>query len=212
MTSINAKHTSWIKQTAIAANAQKMDEAGIRTFASGYGAQNNFKEMDVEALVMLVMMHAAKDNAQDMKDMMEEMKRTNEQKQKMREAQEEMKKQRSSMSRAMLDSFRALTKPQVTVNTPQKLRVQTKPKINTKLINPSITKVNPSVNRTVSVAEVDQVIDSLRSKEDSLTEMSELRSLQLQTLMERRNQFFTTLNNIMKKISDTQDQIIQNLK
>ena len=212
MTSINAKHTSWIKRTAIAANAQKMDEARIRNLASGYGAQNNFNEMDIEALVMLVMMQVSKDNTQDMKDMMEEMKRTNEQKQKMREAQEEMKKQRYSMSRAMLDSFRALTKPQVTVSTPQKLRVQTKPTINTKLINPSITKVNPSVNRTVTVAEVDEVIDSLQSKMDILGEMSENTSLRLQLYQDRYSKFMSALSNIMKKISETQDQIIQNMK
>lgn len=49
-------------------------------------------------------------------------------------------------------------------------------------------------------------------KPDSTNDMSEMDSLQLQMMMDRRSKFVAALNNIMKKIDDTQDTIIQNLK
>jgi hypothetical protein len=57
---------------------------------------------------------------------------------------------------------------------------------------------------------VDQ--DSLKQKLDGMNEMSEMTSLRLQMMMDRRSKFMSTLSNIMKKISTTQDTIVQNLK
>ena len=37
-------------------------------------------------------------------------------------------------------------------------------------------------------------------------------SLELQTIMERRSTYIQTLSNIMKKMSSTQDSLIQNIK
>jgi len=49
-------------------------------------------------------------------------------------------------------------------------------------------------------------------KLDGMNEMSEMTSLRLQMTMDRRNKFISTLSNIMKKISTTQDMLVQNLK
>ena len=46
----------------------------------------------------------------------------------------------------------------------------------------------------------------------SMGKISEMDALRLQMLMDRRSKFITTLSNIMKKISSTQDTLIQNLK
>ncbi len=46
----------------------------------------------------------------------------------------------------------------------------------------------------------------------SLNEMSEMTSLRLQTAMDRRSKFISTLSQMMKKISTTQDILIQNIK
>jgi hypothetical protein len=43
-------------------------------------------------------------------------------------------------------------------------------------------------------------------------EMSEMISMRLQMTMDRRSKFISTLSNIMKKISTTQDTLVQNLK
>ena len=47
---------------------------------------------------------------------------------------------------------------------------------------------------------------------DSMNEMSEMTSMRLQMAMDRRSKFISTLSNIMKKISDTQGALVQNLK
>jgi len=188
-------------------NSQKMDEAGVRQLTSGYARQNNLGSMDIDALVMLVMMQSAKDSEQDMKNMLVDMKKKNEEKQKLREAQEKMEKNKNAMSKQMLDSFRLLTKPQVTAVS-QTARLQT---------NQTVTKVNRPVNSQVSTLqvsanEIKQVQDSLKLKLDGMNEMSEMTSLRLQQAMDRRSKFISTLSNIMKKISETQDSIVQNLK
>jgi len=204
MSSINARHITWIKRTATTANNQKIDEAGIRKLAAGYATQNNFNEMDIEALVSLIMMQAAKDQEQDLKNTMAELKKKNEEKQKLREAQALMEKNKNEMSRQKLDSFKQITNLKVnTVTTTPTTRVQT--------IQPS-PKVNTQANTQVSATEIKQVQDSLKSKLDSMNEMSEMTSLRLQMMMDRRSKFISTLSNIMKKISDTQSAIIQNMK
>jgi hypothetical protein len=45
-----------------------------------------------------------------------------------------------------------------------------------------------------------------------MNEMSEMTSLRLQMMMDRRSKFVETLSNIMKKISTTSDSIVQNMK
>lgn len=54
--------------------------------------------------------------------------------------------------------------------------------------------------------------EALKKKLDDMNEMSEMTSLRLQMMMDRRSKFISTLSNIMKKISTTQDTIVQNLK
>lgn len=204
MSSVNQKHITWIRRTALMVNRQNMDEAGIRQFASAYAGQNKLGNMDIEALVALVMMQSSKDNDEELRNMMAYIKKTNDEKQKLREANEEIEKSKNAMSKQMLDSFRLLTKPQVnTVSATQTTKLQT---------SPSISKVNKPANTLVSATEIKQVQDSLKSKMDSMNEMSEMTSMRLQQTMDRRSKFITALSNVMKKISETQDSIIQNMK
>jgi len=203
MNSINEKHIKWIKQTATS-NRLSMDETGIRKLVSSYASQNNFNNMDIEALVALVMMQAAKDNEQDLKDAMEQIKKTNEEKQKLRDAQEAMEKNKNAMSTQTLDSFRSLTKTRInTTQKTQTARLQA---------NPTVTRVNTPVNTKASTTDIKKVQDDLQAKHDSLSELSEERSLKMQMLMDRRSKAMEMLSNIMKKISETQDSIIQNMK
>ena len=65
------------------------------------------------------------------------------------------------------------------------------------------------------LAEVARILsdpDELKGKLDGMNEMSEMTSLRLQMTMDRRSKFISTLSNIMKKISTTQDTLVQNLK
>lgn len=45
-----------------------------------------------------------------------------------------------------------------------------------------------------------------------MSEMGEMESLRLQMLMDRKSKMMSTLSNLLKKIHDTQQSIIQNLK
>lgn len=62
------------------------------------------------------------------------------------------------------------------------------------------------------VAQLLAVQDDLKGKLDGMNEMSEMTSMRLQMTMDRRSKFISTLSNIMKKISMTQDTLVQNLK
>ncbi len=56
------------------------------------------------------------------------------------------------------------------------------------------------------------VLAEVARKMDDMQEMSEMDSLRLQIVMERRSKVISTLSNILKKISQTQDTLVQNLK
>jgi len=58
----------------------------------------------------------------------------------------------------------------------------------------------------------DKLTDSIKNKLDSLSEMGEMESLRLQMAMDRLSKMMSALSNLLKKISDTAEVIVQNLK
>ena len=46
----------------------------------------------------------------------------------------------------------------------------------------------------------------------SMSDMSELMSMRLQLLMDRRSKFLETISNVLKKVSSTADEIVANIK
>ena len=64
----------------------------------------------------------------------------------------------------------------------------------------------------VDVSQLVAVQADLKGQLDCMNEMSELTSLRLQMTVDRRSKIITTLSNIMKKISSTQDAVVQNIK
>ncbi len=54
--------------------------------------------------------------------------------------------------------------------------------------------------------------ESAAMKLDSLSEMGEMESLRLQMAMDRLSKMMSTVSNLMHKISETQDAIVQNMK
>jgi hypothetical protein len=61
-------------------------------------------------------------------------------------------------------------------------------------------------------AEIDKLIETIRSDLDSLSEMGETESLRLQMAMDRLSKLMSTLSNLLKKASETASGIAQNLK
>ncbi|HEV8485697.1 MAG TPA: hypothetical protein VGV87_19295, partial [Blastocatellia bacterium] len=60
--------------------------------------------------------------------------------------------------------------------------------------------------------EVDDSIDAIKKDLDSMSELGEIESLRLQMAMDRMSKMISTLSNLLKKMSDTADGIVQNLK
>lgn len=58
----------------------------------------------------------------------------------------------------------------------------------------------------------DKALQDIKNKVDSMSEMGEMESLRLQMAMDRMSKMMSTLSNLLKKISDTSQQITQNLK
>ena len=65
---------------------------------------------------------------------------------------------------------------------------------------------------TVLKMEMDSQVDKMKTGLDNMSEMGEMESLRLQMAMERLSKMMSTISNILKKISETQSQITQNLK
>ena len=63
-----------------------------------------------------------------------------------------------------------------------------------------------------SQAVIDAQLDAIKQSLDSMSELGETESLRLQMAMDRMSKLMSTLSNILKKISDTSNSIVQNLK
>jgi hypothetical protein len=60
--------------------------------------------------------------------------------------------------------------------------------------------------------ELDTLLTQLKRAQDTMNDLSEERMLKLQSLMEKRAQFESTLSNIMKAFEKTQGDLVANLK
>jgi CRISPR/Cas system CSM-associated protein Csm2 small subunit len=68
------------------------------------------------------------------------------------------------------------------------------------------------VTHQITAQQINQDVQDIKGRLDSMNEMSEMTSMRLQMAMDRRSKFVEALSNILKKIDDTQNTIIQNMK
>jgi uncharacterized protein YukE len=80
------------------------------------------------------------------------------------------------------------------------------------VVNLKLQLLRMSDSLTITKKEIDNLVDKMKSDLDSMSEMGEMESLRLQMAMDRLNKMMSTLSNILKKISDTAQQITQNIK
>jgi hypothetical protein len=90
----------------------------------------------------------------------------------------------------------------------------------TNLIKKSYQPVMGNPDGTIDLSEINKksVNESFKNKTslndtspDTLNEMSDMSSQRLQMTMERKSKFISTMSNIMKKVSSTQENISRNL-
>lgn len=64
----------------------------------------------------------------------------------------------------------------------------------------------------ITKKQIDDAVSNMKNDLDSMSEMGETESLRLQMAMDRLSKMMSTLSNLLKKISDTQQGITQNMK
>ena len=207
MLQINPKHVSWVKSSAKTVNEKKLEEQAIRNMSSQYAVLGSLSNSDIEALAFLVMMQSAKDAQEDIKGIMNEVKEINKKKQALRQATETMKTKDVNISPVQLDSFRLLVKSNQSLQ-----RINTTNAKTLRTDSARTIKTTPVTNRKVTKAELNDLLAKTKSELDSMSEMGEMESLRLQMTMDRMSKMMSTVSNLLKKISDTSNTIVQNLK
>lgn len=81
-----------------------------------------------------------------------------------------------------------------------------------KHIHKEFPKISNKQTEMLMVYTMGGLTEDMKGKLNGMHEMSEMTSLRLQMTMDRRSKFISTLSNIMKKISTTQDTLVQNIK
>lgn len=173
-----------------------------------YKELGSLENSDIEALAFLVLMEAAKSAAEDLKEIMKDIQAKNAAKKKLRELQKMVKcdianstgKKRLEFGQNGMGSERAYHNALTPVQDPCSVS------------GLRFVKMDLFQGRITEIAQLESISDELGSKLDSLSEMGEMESLRLQMIMDRYSKFMTTLSNLMKKMSDTSQSIIQNLK
>lgn len=194
MNQINSRHVQWIKSTALEIGSGKMPLEEVEQKAKSLGAVYNWRNIDIESMIVLVFMQISIDARDDMRKLLLEMNETNKKKKAMRDAVSLMKKKQAEQKNKLKDEYNSRTQY-------DSLK---------KLLTPSAV-ITPA-SAPVSAVEWDDLLNSFRDNLDSMNEMGEMESLRLQMAMDRMSKMMTTLSNLLKKISKTQDDIIKNLK
>lgn len=81
-----------------------------------------------------------------------------------------------------------------------------------KQIHKEFSKISDKQTKVLMVYTLSGLTEEMKRKLESMNEMSEMTALRLQMTMDRRSKFISTLSQLMKKISDTQDILVQNIK
>ena len=166
---------------------------------------------DIETLIMLLMQQMAQDAEADLRALLAEMQAQNAAKKALRDLIRRMKRDRlaNELRREYderldcthgLGSERAYHRVRLPVLDPDAaggLRW-----VPTDLAGEKLTRVE----------QLDCIVDELKGKLDSLSDLSELEGMRLQMLMDRRSKAMEMLSNIMKKMSETQAALVANLK
>jgi len=170
-------------------------------------------DSDIMAMAFIVMMEAAKSAREDLKAIMDQMKALNAAKRAMREAIDKVRRDVAANAacepgpeKRALDFTRGLGSEWAY----HRLRLP--------VLDPDAAggvRMEPTDlhrGKIECVETLQAIVDNLKGKLDSLSEMGEMESLRLQMAMDRLSKMMSTLSNLLKKSSETAASIVQNLK
>jgi hypothetical protein len=169
-------------------------------------------DSDINALVFVTLMDAAKSAQDDLKAIMAGVKAINAAKQRLRELQCKINRDAAAaavaeaegkgiaFSSAGLGGARAYQRVEIPIPDPHSPD------------GVQLAVVSLVDRKVTSKAQLSAALETIRNGLDSMSEMGEMESLRLQMAMDRYSKMMTTLSNLLKKISDTEQSIVDNLK
>lgn len=178
----------------------------------GFGFRGTIDGDDIQAMVFIVMMEAAKSAREDLRAVMEDVKAVNAAKSALRDVISKIGHDIAENvgQRNGKPSFKFTPRGIGSENGYHRMLIphpDPKSPNGVRLVRTDMHK-GPIKNVCVLYA----IRDELRNKLDSMSEMGEMESLRLQMAMDRLSKFMSTLSNVLKKIADTQSSIVANLK
>jgi hypothetical protein len=190
-------------------------QAAVEAVRSQFG--NLQSTGGIDALVQLVMFELWRAEDAALEEMLEEMHRMNQVKKRQREYINQLKKQRASAKKLIRQEYQDLKKQSSATTVQQQARIVKKPPktavtCQLRISYPKTPTITNKDAKNMTLVELDKYVEEKEQELDSLGGLSEELSLKLQILMDRRSKIIQTLSNILKKISQTSDSIISNIK
>ena len=189
------------------------NRAAVDTVRNQFGT---LPAQDTDVLVQLVMFELWKAEEDALEELLKEMHRMNQAKKRQREYMSRLKQQKAQSNTEMRQEYKNIKNQQPKVSGEAKTITKQYPKMAaTRRLGiryPKTPKIDLKDTSSMGPAELEKLIAEEEQKMDSLSELSEELSLKIQILMDRRAKIIQTLSNIMKKISQTSDTIIANIK
>lgn len=175
--------------------AEAMTEGAIADAARKEAAKMDFVSSDIDSLVALVMMEAAKDAEEDLRALLAEMKKVNAEREKLRDAISDLAAKVKTPKKAPAPAYLK--------------KITTAKTANLQIAYP----VLPDVSATVCEVKVEAIcLDEYRQKADALEELGEELSLKVQTYTDRRAKLLQAISSMLKKVTATSDTTIAKLK
>jgi hypothetical protein len=186
--------------------------------------------MDASEAAFLVLAMATKDMDDDLRMIMAEIKAANAAKQKLRDQikdlnewiSEAMGKAGDHHKSSDIDNTEVSGKqPAAAARTRSakvppvrsvSLQKASSPVIHIEYVKAPTIRPLPPRTPDVSVSSLKSLLDENKDRLDGMNELSEMTALRLQMTMDRRSKFISTLSQMMKKTSTTQDILVQNIK
>jgi len=218
---------AWVDQQAQAeakrpsANADALRAAVRQRFASSLSQAKAGQpgvaasQMDVDAVVILVMEQAAQDQTQDLQAQLQQMQQVNKEKQELRQLQEEMQQAQAQMEAQLQANAK---------NTPCKTPFcQSLPARLAELNRAGATLPRPvhlqtpgnmttNMTTTMTVEQLGQAAAQVTQALASVSDMSQQMQTVLQTAMDQRSKALDALSNMAKSMSASAAAVVQNLK
>jgi hypothetical protein len=198
----------WVEQQArVEAQKPAPDLAALKSairnrFAGNANATAVPPGADIEALAFVVMMQATNDMDKDLQQIMAEVKSMTNAKQKLRDLI-------NNVNKDVAGNAGKLDAPCLTPLC-RSLASELNELATTTAGLPRPVRLSAPSHPTYANLRVLQ--GELKQNLDSISEMSETESLRLQMTMDRRSKFIATLSNMMKKMNETSESVVQNMK